>query len=438
VAQDWELNCSGIISGSGSLAKWGAGTLRLSGSGGNSYSGDTLVNAGPLILAKGAAITAVPGRLIVGESNGGAPAKTSNSASYQIFGGIIVNSQGFYDVNSQTENTDYLIMNGNAVVDTSGGSLILKTGATVDVAPGINTTAYLNGFVRLDPGNHLFTVAGGTNSPGTNDLVVNAQITQQSTSAGIEKAGPGRMRLTGINTYAGTTTVSGGTLQVDGSQPQSPVQILGARLQGSGTVGNIAFGGNAAERLAPGSSPGILTSSNLNANAVGGGTVEIELNGATPGTGYDQVNVRGAVNLNGLKLSPSLGFLPAPGTQFTIINNDGSDSVTGTFSGLAQNAKFYIGGHLFQINYAGGSGNDVVLTQLAAAAPPVLTLERASTNSFRLRWPTNDPPFRLVTTTNLSATNWSQALPLPIVSGTNNIVTNAATAPASFYRLVSP
>lgn len=439
VALGWALNCSGIISGSGSLTKWGPGGLLISGSGNNSYNGGTMVNAGTLLLAKPTAVTAVPAYLIVGQSDGGgAPAIARNATSYQIFGNIFVNSQGLYDVNGQQENTDYLGLNGNARVETGAGFLSLKTGASVAVTPGTNTTATINGHILMDTGTHLFTVDSGATLPGTNDLLINAQIDQISTAAGIQKAGAGSMRLVTNNTYTGTTTISGGTLQVDGSQPQSPVQISGARLQGNGTVGHITFGGIGTERLAPGGSPGFLVCSNFNATGAGGGTLELELNGSTPGSGYDLLSVRGSVNLTGLKLSGSLGFQSAVGNQFTIIINDGSDPVVGTFSGLPQNGKIYIGGELFQINYSGGSGNDVVLSRLVTPPPPVLTIAQTSPNSVILRWPTNDPPFRLVSATNLLATNWTQTLPLPSVVGANNMVTNALNSTANFYRLVNP
>ncbi|HZQ84625.1 MAG TPA: hypothetical protein VFA83_07295, partial [Acidimicrobiales bacterium] len=90
------------------------------------------------------------------------------------------------------------------------------------------------------------------------------------------------------------------------------------------------------------------------------------------GTGYDQVNVIGATNLNGAFLDVVPGFQPTVGQQFTIINNDGSDPVQGTFDGLAQGAGFGAGGAFFKINYQGGDGNDVVLT--ATGPPPVSIL----------------------------------------------------------------
>ena len=76
------------------------------------------------------------------------------------------------------------------------------------------------------------------------------------------------------------------------------------------------------------------------------------------------------VNLTQLILSPSLNFASAANDQFTIINNDGSDAVIGTFAGLPQNKKLYIGQELFQISYTGGTGNDVVLNRLVTPPAP--------------------------------------------------------------------
>ena len=60
---------------------------------------------------------------------------------------------------------------------------------------------------------------------------------------------------------------------------------------------------------------------------------------------YDQVNVNGAVNLTGatLNVTTGAGFTPAVGNTFTIINNDGADAVTGTFTGLAEGGAVFGG-----------------------------------------------------------------------------------------------
>ena len=112
--------------------------------------------------------------------------------------------------------------------------------------------------------------------------------------------------------------------------------------------------------------------------------------------------------------------------------------MVGTFTGLAQGKKLYIGNQLFQITYAGGSGNDVVLTRLVTPPPPTLAIQQIPPASVRLLWATNDPPFSLQVCTNLPATNWAAASPLPVAIGTNNIVTNSTTGGQRFYRLSNP
>ena len=71
-------------------------------------------------------------------------------------------------------------------------------------------------------------------------------------------------------------------------------------------------------------------------------------------------------NATGLPLNISLGFAPTNGTILTLVNNTGSNAITGTFTGIANggvvSATFAAQTYLFQINYAGGDGNDITLT----------------------------------------------------------------------------
>jgi len=99
----------------------------------------------------------------------------------------------------------------------------------------------------------------------------------------------------------------------------------------------------------------------------------VQLNGTTAGTGYDQLNVTGSVNLGSATLGGTLGFSPPNGTSFTIINNDGGDAVIGTFAGLPEGSTVVLGGQGFKVSYVGGTGNDVVLT----VAAPNLTVNNA-------------------------------------------------------------
>jgi hypothetical protein len=241
--------------------------------------------------------------------------------------------------------------------------------------------------------------------------------------------------VTGTNAYSGTTSVIAGTLQVDGSQPFSPLFLNdGTQLRGSGAVGRIDMEGTGSV-VSPGDSPGILTCSNFNAAGVVTSTLVIELNGTTPGIDYDQLNVRGSVNLTGVVLTAALNFTSALSNQFIIINNDGADPILGNFTGLTQNSTLTIGSEQFSISYTGGDGNDVVLTQISGVPKPALSIERVPTNAVRLLWPTNFSGFNLESNTNLATTNWGTVSPPPSVVGTNNVVTNSLTPTQRYYRL---
>ena len=209
-------------------------------------------------------------------------------------------------------------------------------------------------------------------------------------------AGTGHFDVGTIGTghqYLGfeTLNVVGGTWILDGIGADA-WNVLGGSLGGSAVLGavNVASGAT----LSPGASTGVLSTGNLSLAA--GATLLVEITGATPGTGYDQVHVAGSVTLAGAMLSLSVGAV-APGTTFTIIANDGTDAVTGTFAGLAEGAIVDAGAARFSISYQGGTGNDVVLSALprgtagddnftaSAAAERIDALEGIDTVTFGFR-----------------------------------------------------
>ena len=128
--------------------------------------------------------------------------------------------------------------------------------------------------------------------------------------------------------------------------------------------------------MAPGDQdPGILSASNgVDFNetfgAEGSPTLAIDLEGTTVGTGYDQLNITGAVDLGTrgrLRVIVGGGFVPSAGDTFIIIRNDGVDAVVGTFLNLPEGATFVAGDITFVISYQGGDGNDVTLTSTSGA-----------------------------------------------------------------------
>ena len=321
------LNLSGPISGTGDVTKIGPGTLIFSGGTANSYLGSTFMNEGTLQLSKSVTDGAIPHNLFVGDGVG----------------------LSLSDVVRITDRPQIATVSDVTITNT--GLLDLN-----EISEGIGT---LSGLGRVDLG-----------SAGTGALFLNGN--GSTTYAGViignggdvDKRGTGTFTLTGNNTYSGVTTVETGTLIVNGSQPSSPINVLGlGTLGGSGTVGNITntLGGV----VAPGSSAAILTSSNVLFSGVTS-DFTVELNGTTPGAGYDQLNVRGSVSLGGstLHVLPNFSPVDAPtdGAVFTIINNDGAEAISGTFAGLANGAVFTAGGLQFRINYFDIFVNDVFLT----------------------------------------------------------------------------
>jgi hypothetical protein len=93
------------------------------------------------------------------------------------------------------------------------------------------------------------------------------------------------------------------------------------------------------------------------------GVVEVALNGLGAGTGYDQLAVTGDVSLGG-SLSVLSGFDATAGDQFLILDNQGTAPIAGNFLGLPEGATFTAGSEQYRISYLGGSGNDVVLTNV--------------------------------------------------------------------------
>ncbi len=97
---------------------------------------------------------------------------------------------------------------------------------------------------------------------------------------------------------------------------------------------------------------------------------------------------------------------PVTGQTFIIVDNDGTDAITGTFAGLPEGATIsnFLGSSLnAAITYVGGTGNDVVLTVLSPCINPTIPTLTATVN------PTcsGNPTTLSIQTGNLnSATNW--------------------------------
>ncbi len=200
---------------------------------------------------------------------------------------------------------------------------------------------------------------------GDGDIAINGVVSGTGAASALNKAGAGTLRLNRANTYAGTTTVSNGTLVVNGVISNLTL-FTSTTLAGTGTVGSVSVSG--ATTIAPGD-PGIgilRVTGPLTLNS--GTTLQLTMNDTIPGITLDQLHCSSNINLGSANLSitKAPGFTPAPNTTFVILSNATPNAITGTFAGLPDTAITNIGGVDFQISYVGGNGNDVTLRALSA------------------------------------------------------------------------
>jgi len=204
-------------------------------------------------------------------------------------------------------------------------------------------------------GNLIIGKVGGTN---TLDL---STFTMTKTGA---------YPLTINSTVSGTAgvTVNDGWFVADKTGNTVAVTIgNGGTLKGNGAVGNVTV--QSGGTVAPGLSPGCLSTGDIAYTS--GSIYVVEIDGATACTQYDQTQVTGTVTLGNatLDIQRLSTYTPADATLLTIITNDGTDAVTGTFNGLAEGATTTVDGVIYTVSYTGGDGNDVVLSATAVTAP---------------------------------------------------------------------
>ncbi len=345
------IDFASVISGTGRVTEASStgGTMILNGA--NTYTGTTVVATGTLQFnsiqdvgggasALGAPTTAANGTISLG-TNISAPANLVYVGSGNIT---------------------------NRVINLAGSTVASTAGLSQS---GTGLLKFTSNFTSTATVLKTLTLSGSTTGAAE---IAGAIVNNSSTNTtSVTKSGSGTWTLSGTSSYTGATTVTAGALVVTGNTSSSATTVANtATLAGTGTTDGVTV--NSGGTLAPGLSPGILNTGNL--SLASGSTYRVELNGTLAGSGYDQANVSGTVALGGSTLNASLGFASAVGDSFTIINNDGTDAVSGIFSGLPEGTVFTPSGapagQYYQITYAGGTGNDVIITHIQAPAvtPP--------------------------------------------------------------------
>ena len=185
-----------------------------------------------------------------------------------------------------------------------------------------------------------------------------------------EGAGPATVRLAGGGAATGTyhLSVGRGTLFIDGNYASPDATILtGTTTFGTGTVRGELW--NTGNTLSPGDGPDDPGRMSVGRLSLYRGTLQADIAGRDPGAGYDQLVVLDRTFIRTdpfidsvLQVVPALGFSPLPGDRFVLIDNRFSGPVDGYFQGLTEGTTFTAGGSSWRITYAGGDGNDVVVS----------------------------------------------------------------------------
>jgi autotransporter-associated beta strand protein len=227
-----------ILSGTGSMTKNNNGTLALSGL--NTYTGQTVVNAGTLTVAASGSIAASTsvqlgagstldvsaGDQAVQDLSGsgsvtlGSSILTATINTPLTYAGSLIGTGGFTKTGPETLTFSGMHpYEGQTIIN--GGTLTLESGASIASSAG----------VRLSPGSTLDLSAGNQNiqdlqgTGGTINLggsVLTATTTTSTTYEGtlqgtggrLIKDGSGTLSLTKSSTYTGGTAINGGTLSL--------------------------------------------------------------------------------------------------------------------------------------------------------------------------------------------------------------------------------
>jgi rhamnogalacturonan endolyase len=347
--------------GSGPIT-FDGGTLEFTGFSGSTspeYGG----NSNPLIVPAGQSGTIhVPQRFTVpglsGTLTGGG---TLNLVVNYVRGDISGNWGGFgghiFVSNSGSDVDDFRVVNAAGFPNAQlavGNNILMYSRATAGATIPIGEFSASSGATIS---------AGGGSSAGTQSAVtwrvghLNTDATNAAFFTGttsLIKEGSGRWTLTSTNNYSGTTTVSAGTLLIDGNQSAAvgPVSVAATgTLGGSGIIGGPVSVSGA---LAPGDSIGTLTFAG-NLTLLPGSTSLFELSRA-PLTN-DLASVAGTLTYGGtldvVNVTPEP---PIAGDRFKLFNAPAYNGSFSSFSlpdlddGLAWNAsKLSVDGRIWVV-----------------------------------------------------------------------------------------
>ncbi|WP_353778051.1 T9SS type A sorting domain-containing protein [Winogradskyella sp. 3972H.M.0a.05] len=288
---------------------------------------------------------------------------TSTSTVQSVGGDISITGLSTTQFNNNSPRQVGVLIAGTASIQNSNSGNVTITGTggkSQALALGENHGVITHGGILISAENGNLNITGkGTDehsdgiqfggtitTTGTGNIILEGEAINDSTNN------------IAINAVPSSPIISGGDIVMTGIT--QPIKTAGGiPTQALFVANNTIINGT----LAPGQSPGLMIVDGNFAMSTGD-VLSIELNNfSTAGTDYDQVKVTGNVDITGatLELIDTSGPFPAGDTDIIIIDNDGTDPITGDFS----TSSILGNGKTWYIYTNGGDGNDVVLSSRA-------------------------------------------------------------------------
>ncbi|MBX9805812.1 MAG: autotransporter-associated beta strand repeat-containing protein, partial [Alphaproteobacteria bacterium] len=318
---------AGVISGTGSFTKLGAGNLTLSGA--NTYTGGITITAGTLT----GNTTSLTGNIVDNA------ALVFNQAAAGTFAGVISGTGSFTKLGAGN-----LTLSG---ANTYGGLTTISGGTLTFAGSTAGLTGNMNNATAV-----VFNQAANSSFGG----IISGLGT-------LTKSGAGNLTLSGANTYGGLTTISGGVLTFTGDTAGLTGNINNATAVVFNQAANSSFGGiiSGAGTLTK-SSTGTLILGGTNAysgsTTINGGSISIATtDGIGNGSGTNTLTLNNGTlqttasftSARGITLNAGGGtFNVTPGATTTTLNGTigGTGALTKTGAGtlILGGANTYTGG----------------------------------------------------------------------------------------------
>ena len=280
ITNDASATLSGAFTGSGSLTKFGAGSLALSGplsfdgglaigqgsvtlSGSNTFSGGITVGGSTVVLASssaagsggmsvgggiinfvGSATSVANGLTLFASSSLGVPSG-SDSAT---FSGNITDGAASYGITKTGPGA--LTLAGNSTYDggttISAGSLILASDSaagTGSIRVNSGTSLGFSGTPTIANSVVLATDATFNVASVADSATLNGVISQTGGVRSLTKTGPGMLTLGGSNTFSGDLILSAGTLALSSSAAggSGALRLNGGTFSASGSISQQTY-----------------------------------------------------------------------------------------------------------------------------------------------------------------------------------------------------